>query len=176
MLISLYENNSFAKYGNNVLKIKNLTDTQFFLRANYSNVNNLKGHKIYAKVSTFRETTYINPIFYLEFTQNENYWYNDDTNPYFQYVTSYDYNNYGGYQNEKYIWRELSLYSISAEYDYLKIMLAQANSENTINGIMYYDGLIVIDLTTTFGSGNEPDNDWCDKHINYFDGTTTIYK
>ena len=41
---------------------------------------------------------------------------------------------------------------------------------------MYVDSLLILDLTAIFGSGNEPDNDWCDKHINYFDGTTTIYK
>ena len=41
---------------------------------------------------------------------------------------------------------------------------------------VYINNVIVIDLTATFGSGNEPDKDWCDKHINYFDGTTTIYK
>ncbi len=40
----------------------------------------------------------------------------------------------------------------------------------------YADALIIIDLTATFGSGNEPDKAWCDSHINYFDGTTTIYK
>ncbi len=44
------------------------------------------------------------------------------------------------------------------------------------NIIAYLDSIIVIDLTATFGSGNEPDKEWCDKHINYFDGTTTIYK
>ena len=40
----------------------------------------------------------------------------------------------------------------------------------------YSDDLILVDLTTTFGSGNEPDKEWCDKHINYFDSITTIYK
>ena len=44
------------------------------------------------------------------------------------------------------------------------------------NGPSHVDNVIVIDLTATFGSGNEPDKEWCDKHINYFDGTTTIYK
>ena len=40
----------------------------------------------------------------------------------------------------------------------------------------YFDSVIVIDLTATFGSGNEPDKEWCDRHIDYFDGATTIYK
>lgn len=38
------------------------------------------------------------------------------------------------------------------------------------------DGAALIDLTETFGSGNEPDLSWCNKHIDYFDGTTTIYR
>ena len=44
------------------------------------------------------------------------------------------------------------------------------------NDYVYIDSVVLIDLTATFGSGNEPDKEWCDKHINYFDGTTTIYK
>ncbi len=40
----------------------------------------------------------------------------------------------------------------------------------------YFDGARIIDLTATFGSGNEPDKVWCDSHIKFFDGTTTIYK
>ena len=38
----------------------------------------------------------------------------------------------------------------------------------------YADGVLVVDLTTTFGSVNEPSKEWCDKNIDYFDGTTTV--
>lgn len=41
-------------------------------------------------------------------------------------------------------------------------------------GTMYYDGLMLIDLTAAFGAGNEPDQEWCDKNIEYFNGTKTI--
>ena len=51
---------------------------------------------------------------------------------------------------------------------------SQGNS--SFNVTAYYDCFIVVDLTATFGSGNEPDKEWCDRHINYFDGTTIIYK
>ena len=70
-------------------------------------------------------------------------------------------------------WVDISAYYDNVPYNYLNIMLAQAN---ITSGVFFYDGLVVIDLTATFGSGNEPDKEWCDKHINYFDGTTTIYK
>lgn len=50
------------------------------------------------------------------------------------------------------------------------------NFEKGANDYSYSDALILIDLTETFGSGNEPDKEWCDRHISYFDGTKTIYK
>lgn len=41
-------------------------------------------------------------------------------------------------------------------------------------GTMYYDGLMLIDLTAAFGAGNEPDKEWCDENIEYFNGTKTV--
>jgi len=34
----------------------------------------------------------------------------------------------------------------------------------------------MVDLTEAFGAGNEPTQQWCDENIEYFDGSTTIYK
>ena len=34
----------------------------------------------------------------------------------------------------------------------------------------------MIDLTEAFGSGNEPDLEWCNANIDYFDGTMVIVK
>lgn len=44
------------------------------------------------------------------------------------------------------------------------------------NIICYADGNVLVDLTATFGSGNEPDVSWCNSNINYFEGTTKVYK
>lgn len=44
------------------------------------------------------------------------------------------------------------------------------------NEASYMDDIMVIDLTVAFGTGNEPNNDWCDKNIPYFEGTKAIYK
>lgn len=41
-------------------------------------------------------------------------------------------------------------------------------------GSMWFDGVMVIDLTETFGSGKEPDVTWCDNNIGYFVGTSRI--
>ena len=38
----------------------------------------------------------------------------------------------------------------------------------------YFDDVILIDLTETFGEGNEPSKEWCDENINWFEGTTKI--
>ena len=50
------------------------------------------------------------------------------------------------------------------------------NNNGGLDTKAYFDGLLFIDLTETFGEGNEPDKEWCDNHIDYFDGSSTIYK
>lgn len=46
----------------------------------------------------------------------------------------------------------------------------------TVNGnnTAYVDGIMIIDLTAAFGSGEEPSKEWCDKNIPFFDTTFTI--
>ncbi len=36
------------------------------------------------------------------------------------------------------------------------------------------DNILVIDLTATFGAGNEPTQAWCDENITWFDGTSAL--
>jgi hypothetical protein len=40
--------------------------------------------------------------------------------------------------------------------------------------LMYYDGLMLIDLTAAFGEGKEPDRAWCDENIPFFTGETIL--
>ena len=40
----------------------------------------------------------------------------------------------------------------------------------------WVDGLMLIDLTACFGTGNEPTKEWCDTYIPYFDGEHIILK
>ena len=42
------------------------------------------------------------------------------------------------------------------------------------SGTLWIDSALCIDLTDAFGSGNEPDKEWCDKNIPFFTGTTFI--
>lgn len=53
-----------------------------------------------------------------------------------------------------------------------KIRLDFNNSNSA--GEMYYNGLMLIDLTEAFGAGNEPTKEWCDANIPYFKTTKTI--
>lgn len=66
-------------------------------------------------------------------------------------------------------------------------MLSSIQDVTVVNGTSYVvrnfvvsaqntcwtDGLMILDLTASFGVGNEPTKDWCDANIPYFDGTYT---
>lgn len=38
----------------------------------------------------------------------------------------------------------------------------------------YLDGMLIVDLTASFGVGNEPSLEWCDVNLDYFDGSKLI--
>lgn len=46
----------------------------------------------------------------------------------------------------------------------------------TVNGssVAYRKDHIIVDLTETFGAGNEPNKEWCDKNIPFFEGSVTL--
>lgn len=47
-------------------------------------------------------------------------------------------------------------------------------NNNTQAGLMWFDGLMLIDLTADFGAGNEPDKAWCDANLPYFSNKYNI--
>ena len=47
-------------------------------------------------------------------------------------------------------------------------------NNNSENGDMWFDGLMLIDLTADFGAGNEPDQAWCDANLPYFSNKYNI--
>jgi len=47
-------------------------------------------------------------------------------------------------------------------------------NNNYSAGSVWYDCLVLIDLTAAFGSGNEPSKEWCDANIPYFTGETSL--
>lgn len=50
---------------------------------------------------------------------------------------------------------------------FIRNLLHNPNSDS------YTDDLIIVDLTETFGAGNEPTKEWCDANITYVDGVDT---
>ncbi len=74
-------------------------------------------------------------------------------------------------------WQKLSFtFTSSAEQSLFRPMYINIPGSGDVDFQAYFDNMMFIDLTETFGSGNEPDQDWCDSHIHYFDDTITIYK
>ena len=51
---------------------------------------------------------------------------------------------------------------------------AQIGSDTASTTDGYVDNIVVINLTKTFGAGNEPNLAWCNANIEYFEGTTSI--
>ncbi len=47
------------------------------------------------------------------------------------------------------------------------------NNSNATTSV-WYDGMVLVDLTEAFGAGNEPTKAWCDANIPFFEGTTLI--
>lgn len=50
----------------------------------------------------------------------------------------------------------------------------QLGTGSTSVATTYIKNIILIDLTTTFGDGNEPSQAWCDANLSYFDGTQDL--
>ena len=73
-------------------------------------------------------------------------------------------------------WTRLSSIQTITTDTYLDKNWYLRNFTTNANADSYVDEIIIIELTQTFGAGNEPDKEWCDTNIFYFDGTTTIYK
>lgn len=77
-------------------------------------------------------------------------------------------------------WEKASLYTgnNSSESDITvsanDIRLRIDNNNSGSYRESYFDDITLIDLTETFGAGNEPSQEWCDDNINWFEGTTTI--
>ena len=76
------------------------------------------------------------------------------------------------------VWKKHSVLYNNESYSSLKARIAFGGnpSGTTIGDYYFVDDVIVVDLTETFGAGNEPSKEWCDDNITYFDGTTKIYK
>ena len=73
-------------------------------------------------------------------------------------------------------WTKMSSINQLTLSTYLNESWVIRNFQRMTNDVSYTDALMIVDLTETFGSGNEPSIEWCDENIEYFEGTSVIYK
>lgn len=76
-------------------------------------------------------------------------------------------------------------YTVNSTYkEWTKLSLVNALQDETTMQVgtpggniasYYIDDIILIDLTETFGSGNEPSKEWCDQNIKWFNGSKEIF-
>lgn len=62
---------------------------------------------------------------------------------------------------------------IGVDYPQEKQTIIRCFNVNT-SADTWIDGVLLVDLTDSFGVGKEPSKEWCDANIPYFDGTYTI--
>lgn len=65
------------------------------------------------------------------------------------------------------------------EKNYTLLSNAHIGDDNIIaarpsDGNIVFNNIVVLDLTETFGAGNEPTQEWCDENISKFEGTIKI--
>lgn len=66
-----------------------------------------------------------------------------------------------------------SMISCQRNSDSCRLSMVTLNNKNSGGQWLFIDNVFIINLTATFGAGNEPSKEWCDKYINYFEGSTT---
>lgn len=79
-----------------------------------------------------------------------------------------------GEDNRETSWDTWQTLSCIAEVESTASLYAclSVNRSDTTSGLYaYYTNVLLVDLTASFGSGNEPNLDWCNGHIGYFDGS-----
>ena len=158
------------KDGSRSLKINFLSNYQLWLLNHMKGISVPINHKIYARASAYIETGNLSLGISIRNEATDTNWE----------ATYDDYGSiaYNPSHNWEYSigqsWQDYSVY-FNANYSYFMFMLCEA-FENTAGSVLYFDNVLLVDLTEAFGAGNEPSKEWCDQNLNYFDGTTTLYK
>ena len=70
-------------------------------------------------------------------------------------------------------WTIISAVNSRASFENSSYPLRLDFNNNSVAGTMYFDGVMLIDLTATYGS-DYPDKDYLDNHLIYFNGTANI--
>lgn len=68
-------------------------------------------------------------------------------------------------------WQTLSCIAEVGSTASLYACLSVNRSDTTSGLYAYYTNVLLVDLTASFGAGNEPELEWCNENIGYFDGS-----
>lgn len=146
------DSSAHAKYGNTSLLITGTTASEVTSpsRASFSLI---PSHKYYARVEVYQETKNGSVDIYWPIAE-----------PRMAYGT----------QGAAGSWHIISTINNRSSFTAGNYQLRLDYNCAGGSGKMWFDGAMLIDLTETFGAGNEPAASWCDANIPYFTGTQLV--
>ena len=147
--------------GSYSLKIVTSTGSESYIKSTV-NPSMVKGHKYYACISKYQTSSTINNIQF--------YWPEAEPSMYGRDGTGHIKNS-SATANGWYKYSTVDTRSNWNTGSYL-FRIDLENGGKVVTA--YYDNAILIDLTADFGSGNEPDVDWCDENIPFFENSLTL--
>lgn len=138
----------YTKYSPKTLKLTGIINSPEITKTSNTSATLTNGHIYYARYETYQENAVGGSEFFWPVIGGYSFSKTSTANTW-NIVSSVFTRNY-----------------TSGTYNY---RLDFNNNNNA--GNMWFDGTILIDLTTEFGAGNEPSKEWCDVNIPYFTGT-----
>lgn len=144
-------------YSSKSLQLTSTTSNREVLATyQYSSIPQIQNHIYYGRIYEYHESSSLDPQTW------QIYW--PIAEPFFNQTKF-------GSANQ---WNMLSAINVRNSWASANQSLRVDFDNNYVAGTVWYDGLMLIDLTATFGSGNEPHKTWCDNNIPYFISTKTI--
>lgn len=144
-----------TKYASSSLMLAGTTSTTEVTAMSNATYPLVKGHKYYARVEIYQESVIGSSDFYWPVAE-----------PSF----------YNGKVATAGKWKIISTVSTRSSWDSGSYNLRLDFNNNNNAGYMWFDGLMLIDLTEAFGEGNEPTATWMKKNVPFFTGTLDIEK
>ena len=144
-----------TKYASSSLMLTGTTSTPEVTAMSNATYPLVKDHKYYARVEIYQESVVGSSDFYWPVAE-----------PSF----------YNGKVATAGKWKIINAVSTRSSWDSGSYNLRLDFNNNNNAGYMWFDGLMLIDLTEAFGEGNEPTATWMKKNVPFFTGTLDIEK
>jgi len=146
---------TYAKYGNKSLKITGNTSAREVTVPNKTNISLNSSHKYYARYEIYHTGATGSAGLYWPIAE-----------PYMfegQSLGSANQWNIVGNVNNRSSFTSTTSGQLRVDFN-----------NNNAAGTVWYDGVMLIDLTAAFGAGNEPSTAWCNSNIPFFTGSRRI--